>query len=88
LVRLLPEAISRRQKSGLYRRYGELKFLEKDLMSRTLDDEERHKARAQLDRIEDELVQARFPLDLSDRVYTLRQHVDFVRAQLNRQIDK
>jgi hypothetical protein len=32
-------------------------------------------------------VQAKFPLDLSDRVYTLRQHVDFVRAQLNRQID-
>ena len=28
LVRLLPEAIERRQKSGLYRRYGELKFLE------------------------------------------------------------
>jgi TRAP transporter TAXI family solute receptor len=88
VVRLLPEAISRRQKSGLYRRYGELKFLEKDLMSRTLDDEERRRARGQLDRIENELVQARFPLDLSDRVYTLRQHVDFVRAQLNRQTDR
>jgi TRAP transporter TAXI family solute receptor len=88
LARLLPEIISRRQKSGLYRRYGELKYLEKDLMSRTLDDEERHKAKGQLDRIEKELVQARFPLDLSDRVYTLRQHVDFVRAQLNRQEDK
>jgi hypothetical protein len=88
VARLLPEVISQRQKSGLYRRYGELKFLEKDLMARTLDDEERHKAREQLDRIENELVQAKFPLDLSDRVYTLRQHVDFVRAQLNRQTDK
>ena len=88
LARLLPEIISQRQKRGLYRRYGELKYLEKDLISRTLDDEERHKARGQLDRIEKELVQARFPLDLSDRVYTLRQHVDFVRAQLNRQADK
>jgi len=54
-------------------------------MSRTLDDEERHRARGQLDRVENELVQARFPLDLSDRVYTLRQHVNFVRAHLNRQ---
>jgi TRAP transporter TAXI family solute receptor len=88
LFRLLPEVISRRQQSGLYRRYGELKFLEKDLTSRKLDDDERRKARQQLDRIENELVQAKFPLDLSDRVYTLRQHVDFVRAQLNRQTDK
>jgi TRAP transporter TAXI family solute receptor len=88
LFRLLPDVISRRQKRGLYRRYGELKFLEKDLTSRTLNDEERHEARSQLDRIENELVQAKFPLDLSDRVYTLRQHVDFVRAQLNRQTDK
>ncbi len=85
LFGLVPGLISQRQKRGLYRRYGELKFLEKDLTARTLDDEERRKARQQLDRIEDELVQARFPLELSDRVYTLRQHVDFVRAQLNRQ---
>ena len=55
---------------------------------RTLDDDERHKANAQLDRIEDELVQAKFPLDLSDRVYTLRQHVDYVRGQLSRQTEK
>jgi len=88
LFRLLPDIISQRQKRGLYRRYGELKFLEKDLTARTLDDEERGKARERLDRIENELVQAKFPLDLSDRVYTLRQHVDFVRAQLNRQTDK
>ena len=88
LFRLLPEIISQRQKRGLYRRYGELKFLEKDLAARTLDDEERRKAQDQLDQIEHELVQAKFPLDLSDRVYTLRQHVDFVRAQLNRQTDR
>jgi TRAP transporter TAXI family solute receptor len=88
LVRLLPEFISRRQTSGLYRRYGELNFLEKDLTSRRLNDEERHRARGQLDRIENELVQARFPLALSDRLYTLRQHVDFVRAQLDRQTAK
>ena len=42
-------------------------------------------ARAQLDRIEEEVVQTKFPLDFTDRVYTLRQHVDYVRAQLRRQ---
>ena len=40
---------------------------------------------AQLDRIEEEVVQTKFPLDFTDRVYTLRQHVDYVRAQLRRQ---
>ena len=85
LVRVLPELIGWRRHSRLYRRYGELKFLERDLASRKLDDEERRKARPQLDRIEEEVVQTKFPLDFSDRVYTLRQHVDYVRAQLNRQ---
>ncbi|MDN8613266.1 TAXI family TRAP transporter solute-binding subunit [Variovorax ginsengisoli] len=85
LVRVLPELIGWRRRSRLYRRYGELKFLEQDLASRKLDDEERREARAQLDRIEEEVVQTKFPLDFTDRVYTLRQHVDYVRAQLRRQ---
>ena len=85
LVRVLPELIGWRRRSRLYRRYGELKFLEQDLASRKLDDQERREARAQLDRIEEEVVQTKFPLDFTDRVYTLRQHVDYVRAQLRRQ---
>ena len=85
LVRVLPSVIAWRRQSGLYRRYGELKFLEQDLASRRLDAEERRRALAQLDRIEEEVIKTKFPLDVSDRVYTLRQHVDFVRAQLLRQ---
>ena len=42
----------------------------------------------QLDRIENEIVQAKFPLDFSDRVYTLRQHVDYVRAQLDKEVER
>lgn len=85
LGRLLPGLVNWRRQSRLYRRYGELKFLEQDLASRKLDAEERLKALAQLDRIESEIVHTKFPLDYTDRVYTLRQHVDYVRAQLNRQ---
>jgi len=87
LLRVLPELISWRRQSRLFRRYGELKFLEQDLASRQLDDEERREARAQLDRIENEVIQTKFPLDFADRVYTLRQHVDYVRAQLRRQAE-
>jgi len=77
--------VSWRRQSKIYRRYGELKFLERDLASRQLDDQERRNARAQLDHIEKEIVQSKFPLEFSDKVYTLRQHVDYVRAQLARQ---
>jgi TRAP transporter TAXI family solute receptor len=85
LFRVLPDVINWRRQSGLYRRYGELKFLEQDLARRKLSDEERREARARLDRIEEAVIRAKFPLDFTDRVYTLRQHVDFVRGQLQRQ---
>ncbi|MEJ8826003.1 TAXI family TRAP transporter solute-binding subunit [Variovorax humicola] len=88
LARILPALVSWRRRSKIYRRYGELKFLEQDLASRHLNDQERHSARAQLDHIEKEIVQSKFPLEFSDRVYTLRQHVDYVRAQLARQSEK
>jgi len=84
VARVLPELIAWRRHSRLYRRYGELKFLEQDMGSHTLSDEDRQKARERLDQIEEEIIQAKFPLDFADRVYTLRQHVDYVRAQLNK----
>lgn len=85
LLRVLPDLIAWRRQGRLYRRYGELKFLEQDLASRKLSPEERHEARARLDHIEEEVIHTKFPLDFTDRVYTLRQHVDYVRAQLEKQ---
>ena len=69
------------------RRYGELKFHEADLASRQLSAEERRHALQQLDRTESEIVRSRFPLELANRVYTLRQHLDYVRTQLERQAE-
>ena len=85
LTRVLPSVTHWRRQGRLYRRYGELKYLERDLNERRLDDAERSAAHAQLDGIEKEIVRTKFPLDFSDRVYTLRQHVDYVRARLDRQ---
>jgi TRAP-type uncharacterized transport system substrate-binding protein len=80
LGRLLPEIIAWRRQTRLYRAYGELKFLEQELASRRLDDTERAAAGRRLDSIEEDIFRSHWPLELSDRVYTLRQHVDFVRT--------
>lgn len=85
LMRVLPGLVNWRRQSRLYRRYGELKYLELDLASRQLNDQELRRAHEQLDRIEDDIVKTKFAIEISDRVYTLRQHVDYVRAQLDRQ---
>ncbi|SFN39102.1 TAXI family TRAP transporter solute-binding subunit [Variovorax sp. OV329] len=86
LMRVLPALLNWRRQSRLYRRYGELKYLELDLASRQMGADELVRAHQQLDRIENEIVRTKFPLEISDRVYTLRQHVDYVRAQLDRQV--
>jgi hypothetical protein len=75
------------QKRRINRRYGELKFLEADIASRTLSPQEIAQAHRQLDHIAQEVAGTRFPLDFADRVYTLRQHVNFVRSSLARPAD-
>ncbi len=82
LLRLLPWLRSWRQSRRLYRHYGELKFLEQDLLTRQLSAAERAQAQERLSRIEQDIQSTRFPLDFSDRVYTLRQHVELVRSGL------
>jgi len=84
VFKVLPALLEWKEKNRLFRRYGELKFLEKDLTSRTFSPEEKAMALARLDAIEAEIGKTRFPLDFSDRVYTLRQHVDYVRSRLER----
>ncbi|MCV2368842.1 hypothetical protein LNV07_12190 [Paucibacter oligotrophus] len=82
LLRLLPLLRSWRQGRRLYRHYGELKFLEQDLLTRELSSADRSRASEHLGRIEQDIQKTRFPLDFSDRVYTLRQHVELVRSKL------
>jgi TRAP transporter TAXI family solute receptor len=84
LVRLLPPFITWRRQSQLFRRYAELKFLERQFASRTLTEEDLRAASEQLDRIEKAIADTRFSWELSDRVYTLRQHVDYVRDRISR----
>jgi hypothetical protein len=82
IFKFLPALLQWKERNRLFRRYGELKFLELDIAARELSAAEQAAARKRLDDIENEVSKARFPLDFADRIYTLRQHVDYVRRSL------
>jgi hypothetical protein len=78
LFRFAPQLYGWRVRSRIYRRYGELKFLENEVNN----DPGRH-TRAEwlekLDRIEVDASRIRTPLTFTDMLYTLRGHIDLVR---------
>ncbi len=76
-----------KEKNRLYRRYGVLLDLERELRDRQLNAQEIVQAAAKLDQIEKDVSEMKFSLDFTDRIYTLRQHVDYVRVQLQKEKD-
>ena len=82
IFKILPGLFDFRQRTRLYRRYGLLLDMERDLQARQLNATEIASAYAQLDKVEQDISRMKFPLDFTDRVYTLRQHIDYVRGQL------
>jgi TRAP-type uncharacterized transport system substrate-binding protein len=83
LLKFAPQIYGWRVRSRIYRRYGELKFLENEVN----ENPGRH-SRAEwlekLDRIEDDASHIRTPLTFSDMLYTLRVHIDLVRDMILR----
>jgi TRAP transporter TAXI family solute receptor len=82
LFKWLPSLFAWRQHSKINRWYGELKFLERDVTTRDIVGDELAKILDRLNRIEGDAARLAIPLAFADRVYTLRQHIDYVRAQL------
>lgn len=83
IVKFAPTLYGWRVRSRMFRRYGELKFLEAELEL----DTRRHSREewlARLDAIEDEVNHLPTPLAFSDMLYTLRGHIDLVRAAILR----
>ena len=87
IMKFAPALYSWRVRSRIYRRYGELKFLEAEVEANP----ERH-SRAEwlekLDRIEDDVHHMPTPLAFTDMLYTLRAHLDLVRATVLRRTPK
>jgi TRAP-type uncharacterized transport system substrate-binding protein len=82
VLKTIPDLMDFKDKNNIYLRYGVLKKMEDDINSRQLSLAEIAIASAKLDEIEKDISKMKIPLDFTDRVYTLRQHVDYVRAQL------
>lgn len=83
VLRFAPGLYNWRIKARIYRRYGELKFIEADIDA---DPARQTQAEwlASIDAIERDVNRLPMPLAFADMVYTLRAHIDLVRAAVLR----
>jgi TRAP transporter TAXI family solute receptor len=79
LLRFAPQIYGWRVRSRIYRRYGELKFLENEV-NENAGAHSRAEWLEKLDCIEKDASMIRTPLAFTDMLYTLRVHIDLVRA--------
>jgi len=82
-MRVAPGLYNWRVKSRIYRRYGELKFIEAELEAEPerLTRAEWHK---RVDAVEQDVNHMTMPLTFTDMVYTLRVHIGVVRKAIDR----
>ena len=83
LLKFAPTIYSWRVRSKIFRCYGDLKFLENELRGR-YDPALAEEYADRLDRIEQDASTLKIPLAFSDLLYTLREHINLVRAELLR----
>lgn len=83
LFKFAPQIYGWRVRSRIYRRYGELKFLENEV-NENPGQHSRAEWIEKLDRIENDASRIRTPLTFSDMLYTLRGHIDLVRDMILR----
>lgn len=83
LLKIAPSIYNWRVRSKIFRSYGDLKFLENEV--RHSYDSSRHaEYLSRLDDIEEDAYTRNIPLAFSDLFYTLREHINLVRAELSR----
>ncbi len=87
LFKILPALIQWRNKSRLFKWYGELKYLEAQAAANP-DPAQLGSYLDRLDEIEDGVNNTRVGASYSDYVYNLRLHVDLVRNRLHRPEDQ
>ena len=83
LFKFAPQIYGWRVRSRIYRRYGELKFLENEV-NENPGLHNRAEWLRKLDAIEADASGIRTPLTFSDMLYTLRGHIDLVRDMILR----
>jgi len=83
LFKILPAVIQWRNKSRVFKWYGELKFLEAEV-AKNRDPAALEGYLARLDEIEDGVNQTRIGAGYTDYIYNLRLHIEMVRNRLHR----
>jgi NMT1-like family len=84
-TRLAPALYRWRVRSRIYRWYGALMAIERDMLQGTAPDkheELREQIHKRLDEIEDAVNTIKTPLSFADQLYVLREHVNMVRRRL------
>jgi hypothetical protein len=80
-TRILPALYRWRVRSRIYRWYGALMAIERDMVSKR-SPEERQKILARIDEITEAVNDIKTPLSFADQLYVLRDHVATVRRRL------
>lgn len=80
-LRLVPTVYSWRIRQRIYRRYGELMALEREMLGVTTP-EQREDMLKRLDDIEKSVINVKIPGAFADELYVLRLHLHFVRNRL------
>ena len=86
-LRIVPTMYSWRVRSRIYRRYGELMALEREMLV-PVTAERREELQRRLASIEKTVINARIPGAFANELYVLRAHIGFVRNRLNEQAAK
>lgn len=81
LFHYLPQLVRWHVRSRIFRWYGELALLERDVAART-GDLPREKWEADLARIEEAVAKIRTPAGFASEAYTLREHIGLVRRAI------
>jgi len=80
-IKLVPALYRWRIRTRIYKRYGELMALEREMLNETTP-EQRTGLGKRLDEIEKRVNGSKMPLPFADQFYVLREHINFVRRRL------
>jgi TRAP-type uncharacterized transport system substrate-binding protein len=80
-IKLVPTIYRWRIRTRIYRRYGELMALERDIFAQPTPEQQAELSQ-RLDEIEEHVNSIKMPLPFADQFYVLREHINFVRRRL------
>lgn len=80
-LRLIPVVYRWRVRSRVYRWYGVLMAIERDILANPTA-EEKHEILKRIDRVEEAVNRIKMPLSFADQLFVLRSHVNMVRDRL------